>query len=178
MATTPYHKFLKQDLVQLITFKTSTRDTRIRVPWWTFCQVWWINQYWINVNHINLVIMKRFPRQFLALHDHDFDMYLFYSNHDRLFSIHVQFVFFLKKKLKFLDFLSNSSPRFTSAFPSSIRSLVNSSDWRNWANPIEDKHLVPTLNQVPRQSKRIKIGKYILNPSETEWNVNFVENIA
>ena len=138
----------------------------MRIPRWKFRLM--NNQYWINMNHINLVIMKRFPRQFLALRDHDCDMCLFYSNHDRLFSIHVRSVFFLKIRIFFIVFRWIGLPRFTSAFPSSMRSLVNSSDWRNWANPIEDKHLVPTLNQVPRQSKSIKIGKYILNPSETK----------
>ena len=67
----------------------------------------------------------------------------------------------IKNKLKF-------SPRFTKAFPSSIKSVVSSSDCRNCANPIELKHRVPILNQVATQSSTIKIGKYMLNPSLTE----------
>lgn len=59
-------------------------------------------------------------------------------------------------------FHSRSIRRFsllTNAFPSSIRSVVNSSDWRNWAKPIEERHRVPSLNQVPMHSKTTRIGK-------------------
>ena len=67
-------------------------------------------------------------------------------------------------------------PRFTRVLPSSMRSPVNSSDWRNWANPILERHRVPNLKYVPIQSNRIRIGKYILNPSDTKskWPINSV----
>ena len=50
-------------------------------------------------------------------------------------------------------------PRLTKAFPSSMRSVVSSSDWRNCAKPMEERQRVPSLKYVPVQRSTIKIGK-------------------
>ena len=50
-------------------------------------------------------------------------------------------------------------PRLTNAFPSSIRSVVSSSDWRNCAKPIEERQRVPSLKYVPVQRRTIRMGK-------------------
>ena len=39
-------------------------------------------------------------------------------------------------------------PRLTRALPSSIKSTVSSSDCKNWAKPIDDRHRVPSLYLV------------------------------
>ena len=75
----------------------------------------------------------------------------------RPFSSRARFGVFLIKIKQPVNWCS--VPRLTKAFPSSMRSVVSSSDWRNCAKPIEERQRVPSLKYVPVQSSTIKIGK-------------------